>query len=80
MKAAREMKSGKLNTPVFLNDDLTTIRMRAFKLALELKKRRATSNAFVKAGSVVVVDRVLGEKFLKSFSECESFIKSNSSM
>jgi len=40
MEAARKAWSGKLDSPVFLNDDLTPHRRDVFKLARELKQSK----------------------------------------
>jgi len=54
MEAARKARSGKLDSPVFLNDDLTPQRRDVFKLARELKQSKKLADAWILNGRIYI--------------------------
>jgi len=54
IEAARKARSGKLVSPVFLNDDLTPHRRDVFKLARELKQSKKLADTWILNGRIYI--------------------------
>jgi len=54
MEAARKVKTGKLTSPVYLNDDPTLQRRDDFRAARDMKARNEISNAWIWDGQILI--------------------------
>ena len=76
VKAARTAKTGKSVNPVYINDDLSNTRMRAFKHGLDLKKRRAITDVRLQSGNIKVILNNRSVRLLTTYTECVQFLQS----